>query len=279
MMKQIHNAIDELDLNKLKQLIDLNDLENIGKKTYPIEYMLNFFTHYRKSIGTYDVQHNTLSENGKKFLEIFEYICSLFSNGINQHDYYIPNSLGLIKIIVIMNRYYEHDSKEEPCCVCLTNSKNHLIQNVCLCKNNVHLECLIDLIQVSKKDTCEVCLCKFNQQTYKSRIYFPKAGIYPQPLLNSYIICDKDNKKSRLIYASIFLHLDIVIDILGEMTNDEFMCFKLDPGDSFTIKNDYLVLNDSLYTNYQRSKYKYSFATVDKCFKLKDDLMNGKFEF
>jgi len=212
-------------------------------------------------------------------IELVEYLCSTYPELITYNDIEGANRLNCNVIANILENYYIDKIKtyDEPiCCICFSSFEVNLINNVCVCKNHIHIKCLIKCIN-QFGDICRTC----NNSTHshldsKNRIMFPKVNIYPSPLLTGYLIL-KDEFE-QLHYAIAYLCIDRIKDLLNNMSDEKFKKY-VEKADYYTLhkkENNLLKLKDVPYTNLSRSNHTYDFLLIEKMFEEKSTKKNVK---
>lgn len=106
------------------------------------------------------------------------------------------------------------------CIKCNLPDEYQLIKNPCgTCDDHIHIKC------VMKHQYCITCNNKYDYyKCPRGRLNLPKLNIYTDPLVTCYYIeIDKNNKFRQLAYASIYLCVDRVKEILKTISKDEFI--------------------------------------------------------
>lgn len=109
----------------------------------------------------------------------------------------------------------------------MTEPKQYLI-NICKCKTLVHVDCIVEWINIKNKNKCEICdsMFKLNNQSYgifeknkrpilDTRIFFPYSDIYPVHFLQINKL-KKFTGINRLEMAICYLQTERVKELLKE---------------------------------------------------------------
>ena len=131
------------------------------------------------------------------------------------------------KLVKLLSNYYNDENyNKDTCYICMADHDLNLLKMPCTCNMYIHLECLVELVNNNGKKcmTCHNSLGAIIDK--KKRIHFPKLNIYKAPLVNQYLIIDKNNINKSLTYALIYLQIDKIKEILNDMTNEQFQYYK-----------------------------------------------------
>lgn len=188
----------------------------------------------------------------KLYLEILEIICKRCPEFITESMIKYYNSIRAHSIVGVLSNYYE-DNNNDMCHVCFSSHAAGLIDNTCLCKNKIHIECLIKTVKCLGH-ICKTCYHdNGSEYTINSDIIFPFNDIYKNPQADRY--CVIDNKYLSLHYAIAYLQSARVTDILISFTKDDYDCYRKNADYVHVHDVDIygtLILRDELYTGYVR---------------------------
>ena len=155
------------------------------------------------------------------------------------------------------------------CFICFSSDTNELINNTCLCKNTVHIKCLVELVQTNG-DRCQACGTENGSRVglCGRRVSFPAAGIYRLPLINIYTVVEPSDRISRLEFAIMYLQTDVVESILKSFSLEDYRVF-YEGADYATVYNKdlssgALTLKSRMVSNYTRNKYPKQFDAIEQ---------------
>jgi hypothetical protein len=227
------------------------------------------------NITNYNKQNANFKIFIDKLIEIINFICNkcpkLITKKMIEHLTY----RRCTKLVKILSNYYINDKfNKNTCYICMADHDVNLIKMPCTCNMYIHLECLVELVNNNGKKcmTCRNSLGVVIDK--KKRIHFPKLNIYKAPLVNQYLIIDKDNIIESLRYAIIYLQIDKVKEILNNMTSEQFQFYKKNVRFGGLHKldknNNKLKLADSLFSNFNRRSFPGLFNLIENELSKKD---------
>ena len=183
-------------LNKFEK----HEIDNLRVKDYNI-------------IETIAIINTKISE---EYIDIIDHILCKYNYLITDRAFdisFIKKNNTLIDYL----KYYDDNDSDLYCGICYSGRmKNLFVKNMCLCKNRVHLDCIIDNIKNDDMH-CKICLMgyKINEKNKTNininidvgLIYFPDNCIYPSltNIGHYVIVTDIYNK---FIYSIKFLQCD-----------------------------------------------------------------------
>lgn len=237
--------------NELFSLMSQNEIENF--KMNNCQNLMDYVIYSLGSIGgqrevptldniwndsfTSPFYKDKEKEKCKKYLELLKVICKYFPHLINEKHFGFLNRARNYETIEILNNYY-FENKEDMCYVCFGSYKNELINSICDCKNlKIHVGCLTKIAKHC--DKCGVCKKHFNCGIdSRNRIFFPYSNIYWSPLMSNVEIIEDDDVEKSLVFATTYLVIDRVKEILENMSDEKFI----------EIKNKYKNNKDVYYS-------------------------------
>lgn len=165
---------------------------------------------------------------------------------------------------------------EDNCFICC-DKKYYLINSICHCKNQIHIECLIKQIKQTQKKYCTVCFFQYNiYLDLRNRIILPFNNIYFIPLLtNNIIILEQDNYLENLKYALINRIDDKIIQILENINNSDYIklkslifpfCHETSCNIIHKNENNILEFNGSAFASHFKSDYLIYKKYIDNLF-------------
>jgi hypothetical protein len=298
---KIKCAIRFLQINRLKDLFCEKDILkiNMDMNENILDYLLNHLISISGNnfnIPTIDIidyskfnNNRTIFEYEKKninklnlinqskdlYLQILDYICKNYSELITQKQIEKTVHYNAKPITDILMKYFIETNIDDnnKCCICFSNIRVQLIDNICLCKNKIHYNCLIDCIQKNNKNNCSVCKTKYEYfLDSRKRFIFPYANIYPAPLISSKIhFIDKNDKSSQLHFALVYLIIPRIKQILDDMTYEEFINYKKHADYYGLHKSHFYELLDMPYSNLSKEKHLYEFNEISNLLQNKLD--------
>lgn len=212
-------------------------------------------------------------ESVKTLYRIIQYLCFTYPELIKQdHFYYVSNPHNKY-LFNILSSNFINDNDDNICIVCNSSHRHQMLNNLCSCKYNIHLQCFISSVEnVGSK--CLICKKDIKYDIDGNRkVFFPDHGIYPIPLMSNYCFIDKSNKKKSLEFACLYLAVDNVRQILDSMTHEEFMEYKkgADTYSIHKVTNDgFLCMSDTPCSNMSRYKYSDRFTAIELLLKMKE---------
>lgn len=277
----IRDAIYFLNINRLKFLLNsMTRKQVIEYKIYKnniLSYILSEFmsvgqgkTTSLASVNWYLFKFN--NECNKLTLELLQYICSTYPELITQNDIDGANYFNCVPVFDILTLYFidenvnENVNENNYCFICNSSHNSQLINNICSCKNKIHLQCLIKCTK-EFGDICRTCNNNIiSKQDLRGRTFYPNANIFPSPLLNNYVIINDENINEQLHFSIAYLCIDKTQEILNKMTTNEFNKYveKCDKYALHKIENNILKLIDMPYTNYSRQHYNLEFTIIEE---------------
>jgi len=291
--------LDEIIVEKI-----INNMDNIEKyeimNSNILEYLMSSLNYFSggdiEKISIDKITHSSFtspySKNKNyeitrcyKFCKILEIICKKEPKLIKETMINSCNRSMNHKLTKILSNYYENDvvnndENEERCIYCFSSHKSELIENICLCKNKLHICCLIEYI----KQNCNYCkVCKYDLKPHKDnrgRVYFPFSNIYPEPLMSYYNIIEKNDVENSLYFSSTFLIVERVEEILKNLSKEEYLNFrnkyiKVPKKAKFYIKfklseNDFLMMTPYPTSNMSSKEYPEKHKSINNLFMEKD---------
>ena len=179
------------------------------------------------------------------------------------------------KITNILQNYYIDEINDDllKCCICFSNHDIQMIDNVCLCKNKIHLNCLLQC-HLNYGDICRTCNSSTNSYVdSRQRILYPNNDIYKMPLMSGYLILNNSSIYQKLHFAIAYLCVERVKQLLTIMTKEEFIEYKnnADYHALHILKNNNLYLIDMPYTNLSRVTHFEQFLIIEHMLYMKDN--------
>ena len=186
-------------------------------------------------------------------------------------------------LTILRNNQIDDEKDSENCCIiCFSSNKVKLINNTCVCKNKIHLDCLIKLFRTNG-NICKTCnKSNGGVYTYNNYVLFPSANIYKQPLLNNYVILSNSDKNDILHLAIAYLQIDRVRELLNNMTNIEFRDYikNADYNALHILKNNNILgLLSYPYTNISRVDNPIKFREIEKLLEIKSKQLHNSNNF
>ena len=283
--EQIYNAIKYLQINRLKDLF--NEMTKSNLLDYKYEYksenksnileltLSNLYGwSYSDDLSTNLIAFTDFNNNGaylnnkeKKaaelYLVILDFVCSQIPELITEDIIKEMDSYRANRIVKILVNYHIEINNKSVCVICLS-SHSDLIDNTCMCKNKIHLECLIEITQ-KLGNICKICLN--NNGGIKdpmARLIFPSHDIYRAALMNRYLIAE--SKNSKLHFAISYLQYPRAKEILQNLTKEEYFDY-YNTADYYAVhkrdKTGALLIRDMPYTNLSRDKNNSAFKAIE----------------
>lgn len=287
--ENIRNAIRYLQLNTLKEI--LNKMSKEELLNYQYEYIFSKSKSnllelsmsnlsgwsYSEMLSTDIIAFPDFNEENiyvtqkqkeaiKLYLVMFDYICSKVPELITEEtfkkiEHYRPQPI----MKILSNYYIDKNNNSDSCIICFSSHNSNLINNTCLCKNKIHLECLIEY----NKKIGNMCkACNHNNGGMfdpNNRLIFPSKNIYKAPLMSDYFIAN--DKKSQLHFAIAYLQHIRINELLETFTKEEYLdyykhadCYALHNKDQIT---GALTLKNMPYTNISRIYNGDSFSKME----------------
>lgn len=288
-------AIFYMEANQVKKIFDTMTLDEIEKiKMHEkmscniLEYIINslFSISGKRDVPTLDNVSNDSFKNPfckhkqieklkcKKYLELLDVVCQYLSHFISEKMFHSMNVSANYDVITVLNNYYQK-TNENCCYICLGSYESQLIDSVCNCKTSkVHIGCLIKTVK-QLGDTCGVCKKSFNSKIDdRGRTYFPFSNLYWDQLGSHIHIVPSNDIETSLMFATQYLVIDRVCNILENITDEEFINFKnkfkkIPKAAKFYINfkfdnDNHLVMTPYPATNMSIEKYPIEHAKINK---------------
>jgi hypothetical protein len=283
----IYLAIINLNLNKLKEIFSTMSKEELINYRYyyddncSINIIQIFSMELLSGMGPEDDTMKCLSYNNfdedsifysvtikqkELALKILELICVTIPELITENEIKTSTEHRATSIInILVNNYIETNIEHEACFSCFSSHSINLIDNTCLCKNKIHLECLINIT----KKIGHICqTCKNDNGgiiTSNGVLIFPDYNIYYDPLSDYYTIATDVN--TQLHFSIGYLQYKRVDQILNNITKEQYQNY-YDNADFYALhiktdKNLPLMLIDVPYTNIIRENNKEKFIYME----------------
>ncbi|AYV79870.1 MAG: hypothetical protein Gaeavirus1_7 [Gaeavirus sp.] len=166
----------------------------------------------------------------------------------------------------------ESSATSDECHICFSTFPLELIDNICSCKNKIHLNCLLEIVNHASIDKCMSCNTPLKSHKINEHIMFPHSGIYKQFHTMNYIFLTKPQIHEQLYYALSYLHTERVDELLNKITTEELLNYQRSAsyGDLHHEKpNDTLKLSDYLSTGLSRSTHKHEYDRIEYLLRLK----------
>lgn len=206
-------------------------------------------------------------------LELINYLCTTYPKLINDSHISSVSQYKSNKLLTILRNHQIDDPYDECCIICFSSSKIKLIDNICVCKSKIHLDCLIKTF-LHNGSTCKTCKKSNGGVKDKNgRVLFPFSNIYKQPLMSNYLIIPEDDIKSSLHFAIAYLQVDRVKYLLDKMEAEDY--------DDYVETADYYALHgkldgkikilDSPYTNLHKDGHIDEFNKIEKLLEIKSN--------
>jgi hypothetical protein len=236
-----------------------------------------------QSIGIHafrSVVYPMRADVSEKACRIFEMVCQKYPHLISDNIIEGAGHYGATKLSNIFLRYrVDKDGDGDGCFICGSSSSYQLlsgdITELCKCKTSkIHLGCLINVVK-TLGDICKTCGYSFRSKVdIRGRTFFPSAGIYASPLLSNYIILDKDDIDGRLHFATVYLVVDQVGEILFKMTDEQYLEYKKKSHSSLhTIgRCGELVLVRNPYSNMSFDRFPLEHSYINEMFEAREVL-------
>jgi hypothetical protein len=282
--KPLENAIYFLCVNRVKELLEklsTEEVRNYRNKWNKniLEYTLNNLSGWSgsKFLSVDNIAYpdfvpgsvlaliGNKAEAITKYLEILELLCKKCPDLITEKMVTYASDQRATSIVKVLTNYYIERDTDNICCICFSAHNSNLIDNTCLCKNKIHLECLIEL---TKKHGSICKTCRGTNGAVldpNGRMIFPFKDIYRYPLINRYLIID--DKNTKLHYAIAYLQADRVLDLLKNFTKEEYLEY-YEKADGYALHNraqgtGALTLKNMPYTNLSRDKNTARFSEIE----------------
>lgn len=263
-MELIKNAIYNLDVEGVRNIIDTMPYDEILNSDL-MEYIvgdLYFTSGCRQTLNClsfYDFSGVYVHKDVpcKKLLSILELILIKCPSLLKPKHLETFQNFGATYLIDLFRKHYVDFTDPENCCyVCFSATKKYMIDNVCNCNILIHLDCLNKLVKTSGTK-CKICKKNYGVQIdTRGRLYYPEAGIYPSPLMSHYVFVKNEDYKTQLHYAIAYLQVNIVADILSNITTEQYREY-VNTADYYALHkydNGILKISDFPYTNFRRDK-------------------------
>lgn len=220
------------------------------------------------------IKYYRFPEEVDKYLTILNFLCSIYPEKITDKLLKTPTILRITQIIEILNNHkLEDELNENICCICLSSYEFQLIENTCLCRSKIHVNCLIELVK-RNGDICRTCnSTKHSFIDQKQNVHFPTINLFKELLMASYVFFDKNDILKLLYYSLSYLMIDKVKEIIDKMDKEEFIKSMIKCG------HGYLPFDYKIYKEQNKFILKNSFGFVrDENFTMIEQLLNRKLE-
>lgn len=220
----------------------------------------------------------------EKYLRLLNLLCKYLPHLITDVFFTYLNSMRNYECIKVLNDYSTTIKNDDDVCViCFGNYEDGLIDNICYCKNKIHISCLTETIKKCGDD-CKTCKKKINNEIdSRGRICFPFENIYWSFLCSNVVIIPKNDLNNSLIYACSYLMIDRVIDLLDSTSDEEFMNFKnqykTTPKDAkyyidFKFDaNDFLIMTPYPASNMSIDEHEYEHNAINNLLKKREQII------
>ena len=292
----LKNSIYNLQIDSIKKILNLvnyDDVVNYTITKYDVEYnVLNFIliqlvtdNNFVKKVSFdtlyyyYTYGFDNVPEN-QIVLDIIYFLCEKYPHLINDYSFHSVFSHSCKQIIKIFKIFYVDKINDKPeCCICFSNYdvnlvmfdgtkiNEGLIDNVCSCKNKIHLTCLTECYQYFG-DVCTICHNSTRSVIdNRNRVFYPHADIYPDPSIVRFtLILKNKNIFVRLEHAILYLCVDRIQELLNVITDDEFLQFIGSKQYYTNFINLNFKLKNTLFSNLSKTLYYDDFLTVENIF-------------
>jgi hypothetical protein len=240
--------------------IDIATLNGVGYNTVCGEAnLMNLQRDLGLPITKIEIKYRARNlEANQRALQIIEIICAKYPDLITCVDFEHVALYRNLHVRNILVKHYVNQPDAEECYICTSTHRIHLIPSPCVCKNKIHLECLIQMVRTFG-EICRTCRTSTHGVIdHRGTMIFPRANIYKVLNFPHYVLIDPSNKAETLLYAVNYLQPRRVQEILGTMTDGEIQdCVdKIDDADEIgwnrTFKNKSLKLKDIPVPMYAR---------------------------
>lgn len=283
-------AINYLRVDRLKTILDsmstdeILNLKLFDKSIMQFFHEFNMFDYkYNRKlnkrccrVNKYILKDSAFKTNSicSFYLEMLRLICSKCPKMITKQMMNGVTAMHVRQVMDVYTDYYTDDDDTECCFLCYSNHDNELIDNICHCKNKVHIQCLQKLVSTNGP-ICTVCKYNLRPAIHSNEIYFPYDGIYHLPLMQDCIqFIKKDDFRSSLSYATAYLHVDLVEEILNMMTSEQLKKYRK-TADFYAIYQfqkddpDKWRLKDNMYTNLSRYNNPEKYLAIENLYNIK----------